>query len=110
MEQRKSQIKLKKKSRTLLKLLCNNTTEIYDDLLIKTLQPSMKIKLLRTLGTEIFKTLNDINPNYMKKIVYLPPPETYKKYDLLVHSRNKTKYGNHSLRVLGPHIWKSLLG
>ena len=34
--------------------------------------------------------------------------ETHKKYDLFVHCRNTTKYGNHSLRVLGPHIWNSL--
>ena len=68
----------------------------------------MEIKRLRTLATEIFKTLNDINPNYMKEIFYLSPHETHKKYDLFVHSRNTTKYGNHSLRVLGPHIWNSL--
>ena len=48
----------------------------------------MTIKCLRTLATEIFKTLNDINPNYMKEIFYLSPHETHKKYDLFVHSRN----------------------
>ena len=68
----------------------------------------MEIKRLRILATEIFKTLNDINLNYMKEIFYLFPHETDKKYNLFVHSRNKTKYGNHSLRVLGPHIWNSL--
>ena len=67
----------------------------------------MEIKHLRTLATEIFKTLNDINPNYMKEIFCLSPHETHKKYDLFAH-RRKTKYGNHSLRVLGPHIWNSL--
>ena len=60
----------------------------------------MEIKRLRTLATEIFKILNDINPNYKH--------QTHKKYDLFVHSHNTTKYGNHSLRVLGPHIWNSL--
>ena len=68
----------------------------------------MKIKSLRTLATEIFKTLNDIKPNYMKEVFYLSPHEIHKKYDLLVHSHNTTKYGNHSLRFLGPHIWNSI--
>ena len=68
----------------------------------------MEFKRLRTLATEIFKTLNDINPNYMKEIFYLSSHETHKKYDLFVHSLNTTKYGNHSLRVLGPYIWSSL--
>ena len=45
----------------------------------------------------------------MKEIFYLSAHETHKKYDLFVHSRNTAKYDNHSLRVLGPHIWNSLL-
>ena len=44
----------------------------------------------------------------MKEIFYLSPQETHKKYDLFIHSRSTTKYGNHSLRVLGPHIWNFL--
>ena len=68
----------------------------------------MKIKCLRTLAAEIFKTLNDINLNYMKEIFYLSPHETDKKCDLFAYRRNTKKYGNHSLRVLGPHIWNSL--
>ena len=87
-----------------LKLLYNNTTETYDDPLVKTLQSSMEIKRLRTLATEIFKTLNDINPIYMKEMFYLSFHETHKKYNLFVHRRNTTKYGKNSLRVLGPHI------
>ena len=44
----------------------------------------------------------------MKDLFYLSPHETHQKYDLFVYHRNKTKYGNHSLKVLGPHIWNSL--
>ena len=71
-------------------------------------QPSMEVKRLRTLLLEIFKTLNDINPNYMKEIFHISPYETHKKHDLFVHSRNTTKFGNHSLKVLGAHIWNAL--
>ena len=68
----------------------------------------MEIKHLRTLATEIFKTLKDINPNCMKEIFYLSPDETHKKYDLFDQSRNTAQCRNHSLRVLGSHIWNSL--
>ena len=105
---KKSTNKTEKIHERCLKVLYNNATETYDDLLVATSQPSMEIKPLRTLPTEIFKTLNDINPNYMKEIFYLSSHETHKKYDLFVHSLNTTKYGNHSLRVLGPYIWSSL--
>ena len=68
----------------------------------------MEVRRVRTLATEIFKTLNDINPNYMKNIFHLSPYETHKKYDLYVHPRNTTKYGNQSLKVFGAHVWNSL--
>ena len=93
----KSTNKIEKIQELRLKLLYDNTTERYDNLLGKTLQPSMEIKRLKTLATEIFKTLNDINPNYMKEIFYLSLHETYKKFDLFIHRRDTTKYGNHSL-------------
>ena len=105
---KKSTNKIEKIQERCLKLLYNSTTETYDNLFVKTSQSSMKIKRLRALATEIFKTLNDIKPNYMKETFYLAPQETHKKYNLFVHRRNTTKYGTHSLRVLGPHIWNSL--
>ena len=54
----------------------------------------MEIKCLRTLPAEFFKTLNDVNLNYMKEIFYLSPHEINEKYDLFVYCRNTTKYGN----------------
>ena len=44
----------------------------------------------------------------MKENFYLSPHETHKKYNIFVHSRNITKYENHSLTVRKPHIWNSL--
>ena len=69
----------------------------------------MEIKPLRTLATETFKALNGINPNYMKGIFNLSPHETCEKYDLFVHGRDTTMFGNYSLRVLGPHMWNPLI-
>ena len=61
---KKSTNKTEKIEECCLTLLYNNTTETYDDLLVKTVQPSMKIKRLRTLATKTFKTLNDTNGLY----------------------------------------------
>ena len=73
--------------------------ETYDDVLIKTSQPSIEIKRLRTIAAEIFKTLNDVSPNYIKEIFYLSPYETNKKYVLFVHNRDissiKVSYLTH---------------
>ena len=44
----------------------------------------------------------------MKETFYLSPHKIHKKYDLFVHRRNTTKYGNYSLRVLGSRVRNSL--
>ena len=68
----------------------------------------MEIKRIQTVALEIFKTLNNLNPNFMKDIFYFSPYNTHKKYDIFVNSRNTSSYGDKSLRALGPHIWNSL--
>ena len=68
----------------------------------------MEVKLLRNLALEIFKTLNHLNPEYMKKIFYKTTNLTHRPFNIKVNQNNTTKYGNKSLRSLGPHIWNSL--
>ena len=63
---------------------------------------------LRAKAYEIFQTLGDLNPNFMKEIFCLCPNLTHKKDNLYVHSRNTAKPRNKSLRSLGTHIWNSL--
>ena len=60
------------------------------------------------LITEIFKTLNDSNPVFMKDNFHYCQNKRHKKHNLHVHNRNTSRYGNNSLRVLGAHIWNSL--
>ena len=105
---KKSTTKIEKIQERCLRLLHNNTLETYDVLLKELKKPSMEVRRLRTLATEIFKTLNDMNPSYMKEIFQLSKYRTHRKHDLFIHSRNTTKHGNKSLRVFGAHIWNSL--
>ena len=57
----------------------------------------MEIKRLPTLALEIFKTLNNLNPNFMKDIFNLSPYSTHRRHDNFVHSRNTSNYGDRSL-------------
>ena len=68
----------------------------------------MKVKRLRILITEMFKTLNNSNPVVMKDIFHNCQNKSHKKHNLHVHSRNTSRHRNNSLRVLGAHIWNSL--
>ena len=53
-----------------LRLLHSNFTGDYSELLNKSGKPSMEVKRLRTLALEIFKTLNNLDPDYMKEIFF----------------------------------------
>ena len=68
----------------------------------------MEVKLLRNLALEIFKTLNHLNPEYMKEIFYKTTNLTHRPFNIKFNQNNTTKYGNKSLTSLGPHIWNSL--
>ena len=68
----------------------------------------MEIRGLRTLVVEIFKTINEINPPYMKKI-FIPKENTkVKQNDIIVKRINTSRFGTQSLRSLGPKIWNNL--
>ena len=78
-------------------MLTNDYNSDYKDLLEITKTSTMEIKRLRTLAIEVFKTVNNLNPDFMKDIFYLSPYQIHKKYDIFVHSRNTASFGDKSL-------------
>ena len=68
---------------------------------------TMEVKRLRTLALEVFKTLNNVNPEWVKEIFHKTAFSTQRLLNLEVKENHITKYGNKSLRCLGPHIWNS---
>ena len=72
------------------------------------------IKQHKNLATEIFKTLNNLNPDYMKDI-FIKNENPYRlrdnsrhKNDLVNSSYKAFTYGECSLTNLGPKIWNAL--
>ena len=68
----------------------------------------MEIKRLQTLATEIFKTINRINPSHMKNIFTPKPNAKIRPHDIIVRRHNTAIYGDKSFTALGPKIWKKL--
>ena len=68
----------------------------------------MEIQRLRTLAVEIFKTLNEINPPYMKNIFTPKENAKVRQNDIIVKRINTSRFGTQSLRSLGPKIWNNL--
>ena len=84
-----------------LKLLYKSCNTSYEDLLLKSGFSSMNVKRLRTLCIEIFKTLNNLNPSWMKQIFSLRPTDrpAWEKYklNLDIPSYNQVTFGRKAL-------------
>ena len=60
--------KIEKIQKRCPRIILNDCESDYETLLCNRNMPTMEIRRLRTLAVEIFKTLNEINPPYMKNI------------------------------------------
>ena len=68
----------------------------------------MEIKRLRNLALEIFKTVNDLNPSFMKSIFSAKLNARVRRNDILVEIRKSATFGDKSLARLGREIWNPL--
>ena len=105
---KKSQNKVEKIQERCLKVLSNDYDSSYAELLGNSNSVSMEIKRLRTMLIEIFKTLNNQNPSFMKNIFHHSPYLTHRKHNIYVHSQRTTRFGTKSLKALGAHLWNAL--
>ena len=68
----------------------------------------MEIKRLRNLATEIFKTVNNLNPSFMKDIFTSKENGKVRRpNNIVVKSHNSASYWDKSLMTLGPKIWNA---
>ena len=91
-----------------LRLTLNGYKNDYKTLLDKSVEESMKIRRIKTLAIEIFKTVHELNPNFMETLFTSKTNFRVRPFDLLVKNRNTEKYGSKSLMALGPKIWNAL--
>ena len=68
----------------------------------------MEVRRLGTLALETFKTLNDLNPAFMKNLFAKRDVSKKRKNNLEIPNRNTVKFRYKSIRSLGPHIWNGL--
>ena len=69
---------------------------------------SMEIKTLRNLARVVFKTVNNLNPSFMKNIFTSKENARVRPNDIVVKSHNSPTYGDKSLMILGAKIWNAL--
>ena len=89
-------------------MILNDNTSDYQTLLQKSKKTSMEIKRLRNLATEIFKTVNKLNPTFMKNLFTSKENARVRPNNIVVKRHNSATYGDKSLMALGPKIWNAL--
>lgn len=68
----------------------------------------MEVKLLRMLAIEVFETINELNPSFMKEQINMRKGTYWRKNDLSIPARKTLTYEDKSIKTLGPHIWNTL--
>ena len=93
-----------------LRFLYNDHVSSYDELLLKSQRCTMHVSRLRSLSWEVFKTLHDLNPSFMKDIFQIRTSNySSRSPNNLTHYRpNQVTFGTSSLKSLGPRIWNCL--
>ena len=91
-----------------LRMIHNDYDSDYETLLKISGTPTMYIKRIKQLAIEIFKTVDNLNPDFMKNIFTRKQNARVRPHDLLVRSHKTVTYGDKSLKMLGPRIWNAL--
>ena len=100
--------KIEKIQKCCLRIVLDDYDSDYDVLLRKSGKATMEIKRLRVLAIEIFKTVNNLNPNYVKDISKPKLHPKVRPYNILVKHHNTMTYGTKSVKTLGLKIWNQL--
>ena len=88
-----------------LRFLYKDFDSDYRTILDRSDKWTIKSKFFRTLGLEVFKALNDLNPVFMEQIFHRTKCVTHRPNNVKVNVHKTAKYVDKSLRIIGPHIW-----
>ena len=91
-----------------LRFLYNDYEISYEELLLKSDRATMNVNRLRVLCTEIYKTINNLNHNFLRDLFSLREASRLvrEKYmlNLNIPVHNQVNFGSKSLRVFGHKV------
>ena len=94
------------------RFLLNDYISSFEQLSEKSGKCNMNIRRLRCLCIEIYKTLNDLNPSFMKEIFEKKDENRVTrdryKLNLNISRRNQVTFGAKSLKFYGSKLWNIL--
>ncbi len=103
--------KMEKIQERALRFVYRDFTSSYDDLLSKGNIEMLYIKRLKSMATEVYKTLHNLNPKYMQSLIEVKTDTNYDFRSSTILKQpafNGITYGLNSYRYKAPKIWNSL--
>ena len=93
-----------------LRFITDDYTSTYEELLINTGMASMRVRQMQNLCIEIYKTLSNLNPEYMQELFERNSSSyaTRRPNDLKVPRINQTTFGSRSIKFEGARLWNHL--
>jgi hypothetical protein len=89
-----------------LHFMYDDYSSSYEELLLKADKPIIEVRKLRIMSVEIFKTLNNLNPIYMKEIFTLNTRESSKSNTLKVKAQNSKKVWHQFFFLFTRVLWR----
>ena len=102
--------KMEKIQERALSFLLDNFSNSYNDLLVIAGYDSLQLKRMKTIACEVFKSLNSLNPSFMRSM-FVEKDNIYDLRDgsrLVQPSFNKIRYGKNTFSYYGSHLWNML--
>ena len=102
--------KMEKIQERALRYVFDDASSEYLELLKRADSDMLHLKRIKTIACEVFKTLNDHNPIFMKEM-FTEKQDMYGLRDnhkLVLKRFKKMKYGRNSFSYYGAHIWNLL--
>ncbi len=93
-----------------LRFLLNDQKSTYHELLEKCNYTTMLIRRIKTIAIEVFKSLHDLNPNFMKEMVNIKEFKYSPRDSNIIYQPKfeNITYGKNTFKYYGAHIWNLL--
>ena len=100
--------KIENIQKRILRFVYNDYASDYETLLNNSNKCTMEVRRLRVLALEVFRSINKLNPSYIQNLFEKRVDSYRHKNDLKIPIRFSVRFGDKSVRALGPHIWNML--
>ena len=93
-----------------MRLLRTDTSSTYEELLQRRKQSTLHVSRMRLIALEIFKSINNLNPAFMKDLFEFKmlTHDFRDQHKLVMPSFNTLRYGRNTFTYYGAHLYNSL--